>query len=134
MTEYLLRYRRSDLPPLEISAPFDLFPSQPLPPGISPQWTWVDCWPFSERAGVYLIYSDTFELLYIGKASTNRCLGQRLWDHFGAGDTCILKEFWPHPPRFVVNIAVPVELSFEAPALEEYLIRKLQPLTNTVGR
>lgn len=134
VAEFASLHRHPNLPPLEVSAPFDLFPSLPLPANITPQGSWLNTWPFAERAGVYLIYSESFDLLYVGKASMNRCLGQRLWDHFGGGETCIFKESWPQTPRFVVNIAVPEELSFEAPALEEYLIKKLQPLCNTVGR
>jgi len=133
--QFASRHRRSDFPPLEVSGPVDLFPSLPLPAGISPQGKWTDPqWPFAERAGVYLIYSESFELLYIGKSSMNQCLGKRLWRHFGGGETCVPNDAWPQAPRFVVNIAVPQEMPFEAPALEEYLIKKLQPLLNTVGR
>jgi hypothetical protein len=135
VSEFTSRHRHSDFPPLEASGPFDLFPSLPLPAGITPQGRWTDPqWPFAERAGVYLIYSESFELLYIGKSSMNQCLGKRLWRHFGGGEICAPKDAWPQAPRFVVNIAVPEEMPFEAPALEEYLIKKLQPSLNTVGR
>jgi hypothetical protein len=134
LAEYVSRYRRADLPPLEVGMPLDLFPALPIPAGISPQLTWKNPWPFGDRAGVYLIYSDSFELLYIGKASMNRSLGYRLYDYFGGGPTCILKsDSWKQAPRFVVNIAVPTEMPFEAPALEEFLIRKLNPSTNVCG-
>lgn len=135
VTEFASRHRHSGFPPLEASGPLDLFPSLPLPAGITPQGRWTDPqWPFTERAGVYLIYSESFELLYIGKSSMKQCLGKRLWRHFGGGETCVPNDVWPQTPRFVVNIAVPDEMPFEAPALEEYLIKKLQPLLNTVGR
>lgn len=134
VAEFASRHRHPDFPPLEAGGPFDLFPSLPLPVGIVPQGGWTEQWPFAERAGVYLIYSESFALLYVGKSSMNQCLRKRLWRHFGGGATCVLNEPWTQAPRFVVNIAVPDEMAFEAPALEEYLIKKLQPLLNTVGR
>lgn len=134
VSEYILEHRNPNLPVLEISAPLDLFPSLPLPPGITPQFTWSDNWPFSERAGVYLVYSESFQLMYVGKSSNNQCLGKRLYRWFGSGDTCVLSGVWPEQPRFVVTIAVSDKSPFEAPALEEYLIKKLQPLTNTIGK
>jgi len=135
LSEYICRYRRSDLPNLEVGAPLDLCPSLPPPVGFTPQLTWEDPWPFGDRAGVYLIYAGSFELLYIGKASMGRCLGQRLYDYFRAGECCVLQhDFWPQPPRFVINIAVPQAMPFEAAALEEYLIAGLQPICNINGK
>jgi hypothetical protein len=63
----------------------------------------------------------------------NRSLGYRLWEHFGGGPDCVLKQNWSQSPRFAINIAVPADMPFEAPALEEYLIRKLKPSGNTCG-
>ena len=134
VTEYISKHRNPNLPALDISAPLDLFPSLPLPPGITPRFTWADNWPFSERAGVYFVYSESFDLLYIGKSSNNQCLGKRLYCWFGGGDTCVPVGTWSQPPRFVVTIAVPDESPFEAPSLEEYLVRKLQPPDNTHGK
>ena len=81
-----------------------------------------------------MIYTDSFDLLYIGKASMNRCLGERLYERFGGGAACIPTEEWLQSARFVVTIAVPKTMPFEAPAVEEFLIRRLQPLSNGVGR
>ena len=82
LSEYVTRYRRTELPPLEVGAPLDLFPGEPVPASFVPQVTWDNTWPFNERAGVYLIYSDSLDLLYIGQA---RRLGRRLYDYFGGG-------------------------------------------------
>ena len=132
VTEYATRYRRSDVPPLEAGTPLDLFPSEPAPADFIQQLTWEHPWPFGDRAGVYLIYSEAFELLYVGKAQH---LGSRLYTYFRAGDACVVQhEFWPQRPRFVINIAVPADMPFEAPALEAYLIRALQPVCNVSGK
>ncbi len=43
---------------------------------------------------------------------------------------------WSYSPKYVVTIAVPINMSFEAPALEEYLINELNEELpdNTIGR
>jgi hypothetical protein len=136
LVEYISLYRRADFPPLEMSDPFDLFPDQPVPAGISPKSDAHRSWPFGHRAGVYMIYSMAFKILYIGKASMKKRLGDRLYTYFGNGEKCILRAHhkWPDPPRFLVNIAVPADMPFEAPSIEEYLIGKLNPIWNVVGR
>jgi len=133
--EYASKFRHSDSLPLEISAPLDLFPSLPRPSGIMPQCSWVDSWPFHDRAGVYMIYSEAGELMYIGKTSMNQCIGKRLYVRFGGDESCVIKDdWWPQPPRFVVIVAVPDTQRFEAPALEEFLIKRLQPICNVAGK
>jgi hypothetical protein len=135
LSQYISSYRRSDLPALTVGEPLDLYPSRPAPTRFSPKLTWKDPWPFDKNPGVYLLYGEDFELLYIGKTSMRRCLGERLYDHFGGdGGACAPREEWLKSVRFVINVAVPKELSFEAPAIEEFLIRKLQPKINGTGK
>jgi hypothetical protein len=134
VAEYVSRYRRTDLPPLEVGAALDLYPARVAPATFIPQLTWEHPWPFNNRAGVYMIYDETLQLMYIGKVSMSRFFGHRLYEYFGNGDTCTPKMEWLHPARFVINIAVPEEMPFEAPALEEFLIRKLQPPCNGTGK
>ena len=81
-----------------------------------------------------MIFNESLELLYIGKASMNRSLGYRLYDHFVGGRACAPRADWLLPARFVINIAVPKESPFEAPAIEEFLIRKLKPKSNATGK
>src|SRR4051812_19255536 len=90
--EYVAKYRRPELPPIEVSGPLDLFPEESCAPNLTPRLTWRDPWPHGDRPGVYLIYSADCQLLYIGKASMNRSLGHRLYDYFGGGKTCILRQ------------------------------------------
>ncbi|MBA4149329.1 MAG: GIY-YIG nuclease family protein [Verrucomicrobia bacterium] len=131
LNDYMRRYRRDDVPCLEVSPPVDLYPSRPVPPNITPIGT---NWPQNERAGVYFLYTDLLDLLYIGKSSMNQCFGRRLTAHFGSGSVCIPKDERLQSARFVVTIAVPESMPFEAPMLEEFLIRKLQPLVNGLGK
>ena len=81
-----------------------------------------------------MFFDDALELFYIGKASMSRCLGQRLYEYFGGGDTCIPKLDWLQPARYVVTVAMQPDLPFEAPSLEEFLIRTLQPRINGTGK
>lgn len=133
LTEYVVRYRRSDLPPIEVGEPLDLYPSLPAPSNFRAKLTWANPWPFGDRAGVYMIYCESLEIMYIGKASMNRCLGNRLYEYFGGGSACTAKADWLEPARFVINIAVPREMPFEAPAIEEFLIKRLKPKRNGTG-
>jgi len=135
VAEYISRYRRSDLGLLDIDGAIDLFPENPELVGIRPRFTFKDGWRLGPHPGVYMVYSEAFDILYVGKASMGKNIGDRLWTYFGNGDKCVLKhDTWPKTPRFLVNIAVPDEMPFEAPALEEYLIGALKPPWNALGK
>jgi hypothetical protein len=90
--------------------------------------------PNSSAGGVYLIFDRHDYLLYIGKADG---LGARLGAHFGwnadrtAGraKNATLKDAYA-----VRTIGLPDESRFEAAAIEAFLIRKLDPGLNVVGR
>ena len=129
VADYVARCRRSDFPPLDIAPPIDLFPEQPTSTNFSAPFTWKDSWTHNKKAGVYLIYSASFELLYIGTAQQ---LGARLSQHFGSGSHCRVPDYFSAmSPRYVINIAVPTGMAFEAPSLKAYLIDALQPVGNT---
>ena len=90
--------------------------------------------PDHAATGCYAIYSKDEELLYIGKASLNHTLGGRLDSHFmgvrspAPGRTKDNKWETLPPPKYIRTIRV--REPFEAPSLEEYLIRELGPLAN----
>jgi hypothetical protein len=131
------KYRRHDFPPLEISNLYDLFPSALHSLDTAPPDVWPAPYPFDQRTGVYFIFSESFELLYVGKSSMSSCIGKRLWTyfHYAPGQVCVLKHStWTQNPRFLITVAVPETTPFEAPALEEFLIGRLQPTNNKVGR
>jgi excinuclease UvrABC nuclease subunit len=86
-----------------------------------------------------MILNRELEVLYVGKASQGP-IGGRLAHYFKYNPdrkTCRVVHAgpggWSSPPIYVVGVAVPDELAFEAAALEEYLIRELQPSDNTLG-
>jgi len=118
-----------------VSGLYDLFPSKPHSLAEPAEHNWPVPYPSDQRAGVYLIYSDALELLYVGKASIGSCLGKRLYTYFGAAQECVLKHTtWTQSPRFMLTVAVPESMPFEAPALEEFLVERLAPTNNSVGR
>jgi hypothetical protein len=90
--------------------------------------------PNSACGGVYLIFDRYDNLLYVGKADG---LGVRLGAHFGwnaertAGrvKSAKLKDAYA-----VRTIGLPDESRFESTAIEAFLIRKLDPSLNVVGR
>jgi hypothetical protein len=132
IAEYERRFRREDVGRLEVSGLYALFPSPSSPVEVAGDW-YKDPWPNGERAGAYLVFNEQQELLYVGKAST---LGARLsaWFGFDESGGCRIRHlYWSSRPTYILTVAVPREMSFEAPALEEYLIAALKPVDNTRG-
>ncbi|WP_167760330.1 GIY-YIG nuclease family protein [Paraburkholderia pallida] len=90
--------------------------------------------PNAAAAGVYFVFDRDDNLLYIGKADG---LGARLGAHFGwnadrtAGRVKSANLDGAHAVR---TIGLPGESSFEAAAIEAYLIRRLDPGLNVIGR
>jgi excinuclease UvrABC nuclease subunit len=88
---------------------------------------------------VYIVLDASLFVLYVGKASMGSCIGKRLGSYFvNDGGRCRIvhhhEAAWTEEPRFVVTVAVPSKMAFEAAALEEYLIGALDPPCNRVGR
>lgn len=90
--------------------------------GIKGSWEGTDP---SWKAGCYAIFSQEGSLLYIGKASNSKSVGDRLVRFRYKASA------WAEKPAYVRIIEV-VE-SFEAPSLEEFLIGRLQPRNNKHG-
>jgi hypothetical protein len=133
LENYKKQYRRSDFPDLKLSGLYALCPDE-TGDVVS---DWDKEWPNSRDAGVYFIFDSSVRLLYIGKASMNDCIGDRLSAHFPsdkATKTCSIvgwnKE---QQPMYVATVAVPEDMKFEAAALEEYLIGKLPTVYNVRG-
>lgn len=133
---YQERYRPPTLVPFEIAAPYDLFPERGAG-SLSCQQKWPDSWLYPMRAGVYGFFSEEAKVLYVGKASFRSSISARLATYCGSqegrGSPCKLSNQWKGFPRYVVIVAVPEETRFEASALEEFLISKLQPPENSIG-
>lgn len=123
ISRYSEKYRHTDCPLLEISEKYDLFPSKNVDGDNC--LGWPDTFPFAARQGVYLISDENERVLYVGKASLNQTLGIRLSSYFkyGPDQSCHINDKWSKDPRYLITIAVPVDMAFEAPAVEEYLIK-----------
>ncbi len=98
---------------------------------------WGKTYPSSKMPGVYVFLGDQEEVLYVGKASCKQCMGNRLGAHFcyaadkkrGQAKTRFFQDV-----RYIAVVPVPVGRAFEAPALEEFLVKQLQPPLNTQGK
>jgi excinuclease UvrABC nuclease subunit len=83
--------------------------------------------------------NEQLGVCYVGKASMGNCIGSRLSSYFGyeseTDRRCKIyhREGWTEKPRYVMCVAVPEDSPFEAPALEEFLIRELAPPDNKRG-
>jgi len=91
-------------------------------------------WPNNALPGVYIFTSSDREVQYIGKAS--RGIGSRLnayWRKGKLGET-ESKSWKSESCRFIYTIGIPKECWFEASAIEAFLISKVQPPRNTVGK
>lgn len=116
-------YRHPKLRRLEVSGLYDLGVGEPTTVVAQFFWSNNDPWPNHDRPGVYLIWDQAMDLRYVGRATK---LGVRLHTRFKIGleGSCVMEEGWKSKPRFVATI--PVERTFEAGALEEYLMAALR--------
>ncbi|MBZ0156246.1 MAG: hypothetical protein K8I29_08575 [Alphaproteobacteria bacterium] len=135
LQEYESKYRPPSLAKLETSRRYYLFPNDVSE---TPAFGWPEPWDHADRQGVYLIFEQDGELLYMGKASMSHCIGSRLGAYFGYNSDRSCKIYdhskWPRQPHYVITIAVPANQAFEAAGLEEFLIRELRPSGNQKGK
>jgi hypothetical protein len=94
--------------------------------------------PSADLPGVYLFFDSNGKILYIGKASNKQYLAHRLKLYLilkgdRKGFICRSDSRLQHLFRFVITIPVPRDQAFEAAAIEEYLIGRLQPPLNRIG-
>lgn len=104
-----------------ISEPYDM------------QKNWPDPWPNNMLAGAYLLFSDSYELLYVGKASL---IGRRLMAHFQYSadrKSGVAVDTEASGTRYIVTVGLHHVFSWLAPSLEEYLIANLKPNRNKIG-
>jgi len=118
--EYCKQYLNPIRPVFEISRIYDL----------QQEWQTVK-FPYSDDQGCYVFYSEDLKLLYIGKASLKHQLGGKIanyfrWDATGRKLVACLERL--RPACFVQTIKV--NEAFEAPSLEEFLLRELDPPAN----
>lgn len=72
---------------LQMSGIYALFPNNPTPSDIEVAGCWWsdDYWPNCDCPGVYLIFNERLDLLYVGKASLTQTVGGRLSEYFHYG-------------------------------------------------
>lgn len=133
---YQTEYRNPRQPVFAFSRLYDLFPERMESVARMAEFKWPQKWPFAEFAGVYAVLAEDLTVLYVGKASLRSNIGKRLSTHFVYDENkqCRPTGNWQTPLRYVLTVAVPMGTEFEAPALEEYLIRELDPPENMQGR
>jgi hypothetical protein len=138
LQDYALSHRRDGLAAYSVSGVYDLYPQNTQTAAIAVASKWPDDWPNSSNAGVYAIFDEHFELIYVGKSSMNSFIAARLGTYFGYTSAperlCRLKGEWRIEPRYLITVGVPDDATWEAPALEEFLIQKLNPTLNRNGR
>lgn len=134
VTEYQSKFRGVGLDEFEVSDPYDLS-AELGHTAINCVAAWPDTWPHIGRAGVYALFGEKLQTVYIGKASLRNALESRLGSYFGfeKDRTCRFYNTWKCRPRYLITVAVPEESRFEAPALKEFLIIKLRPSDNKAG-
>jgi hypothetical protein len=110
---YCKKYRNPQLPPFIVSEPHTMT-------------SWYGT-PEAARPGCYVFYSQTGEVLYVGKASLTRAVGNRLAAH----DHSKPRTSWRERAAFVQFVSV--SEPFEAPSLEEFLVSRLCPIGNIRG-
>jgi hypothetical protein len=112
------RFPRPNMPPLSVSELQDI--------------KTTGSWPHAGNPGVYALFNEKRELLYLGKSSCNSALGYRLGAHFDK--VGVARDPWFQGVRYVATIPVPTDRAFEAPAVEEFLIARLNPSLCGTGR
>ncbi len=117
VSEFESNFRGSNLEPFQFVKPYEL--------GCREFWPQV----MTTHKGVYGIFHND-ELLYIGKVTgKTRVLCHRMNDYFVIRDDFSYggtKDSWTKDPTHFVAWGVPDSSFFEASALEEFLIDRLQ--------
>ncbi|MFV0143451.1 MULTISPECIES: GIY-YIG nuclease family protein [Empedobacter] len=116
-------YRNSDLEKFEIGEKYVLYPKE----GEETEFSWPNQWQFCGDSGIYLFIDENDEVIYIGETTH---FGNRFGSYFSSKIENLLKHNWNSNPHFVIPIKVPTESSFERLGLEEYLIKKTNPIDN----
>ncbi|MGH1460740.1 MAG: hypothetical protein ACRBB6_01770 [Neptuniibacter sp.] len=105
-------------------------------------WAWKGPVPNYLLGGLYALFRDE-SLIYIGlgRSGVARGISARLESHVlaisGEGESYgyVPQEKWQKlGVNRLATIGFPPELSYLSPALEDYLIDRLQPIANSVGK
>ena len=85
---------------------------------------------------MYCFVDEENTLTYVGKVSNSNDFGYRMAGCFGYGINreAMAKSTHHDATRYIYVIALPPGHEFEAPAIEEWLISRLNPPLNKVGK
>ncbi|MBK6606960.1 MAG: GIY-YIG nuclease family protein [Leptospiraceae bacterium] len=140
--EYCEKYRGPGLLPYAHTELYDLYPEIVDTNSSKARYEWPGSWPHPiegfqkyTHAGVYIFFDKELNVIYVGKASQNSAIFSRLATYFkNDQDKCLFtRPWWEIKPKYIKLIFMPEGHKFEAPALEEYLIDKIQPYGNSQG-
>ncbi len=144
INEYCEKYRGTGLQPYAHTELYDLYPENVDINSSKAPYKWPDPWPHPKEgfqkythAGVYIFFDKDLNVIYVGKASQNSAIFQRLGTYFknDHNEKCLfVRHWWEKKPKYFKLIFMPEGHKFEAPALEEYLIDKIQPYGNAQGK
>ena len=105
-------------------------------------WQWRGAVPNYLLPGLYALFKDE-ELVYIGlgRGGAERGLSARLESHVLKIEKCGNDKWYVPQPKWaelgvnqLATIGFPTDYGYLAPALEDYLIERLNPPANRVGR
>ena len=141
--EYCEKYRGPGLLPYAHTELYDLYPEIVDTNSSKARYEWPGSWPHPiegfqkyTHAGVYIFFDKELNVIYVGKASQNSAIFARLGTYFknDQNNKCLFaRHWWDIKPKYFKLIFMPEGHKFEAPALEEYLIDKIQPYGNSQG-
>ncbi len=97
---------------------------------------WPKAYPNVKSAGVYILLDSNNSLLYVGKTSCDSSFGKRFNQYFMYGEDkkYKVKNKYYAEVKKILTIPLPSGHEFEASAIEEFLIQKLNPRLNKIGR
>jgi excinuclease UvrABC nuclease subunit len=120
------KHPRPGIPPLTLSPIYDL------------KAHWPNQYPCSDQAGVYIALDESKNVVYVGKASLSNVIGKRIgtriWRGMDPATYAVVADWQDVSVRFIAAIGLDSEHAFEAAAIEEFLIGRLQPPLNALGR
>lgn len=116
------------------------------PPSWKIGWPWHGSVPYHDKGGVYALFSESGEVLYIGLGTSKggglyneHGISRRLLSHVIQKDSdkgrghYMPKKKW-NDVKDIGAVGFPSEYSYLAAALEDFLIRKMSPPRNSVRK
>jgi len=100
------------------------------------QWDWNSSLPNCDLGGVYALFDDNGEVVYIGLGASAKGSGLsvRIVSHVIKANPSKIPEYIPQEKwlgiKDIGTIGFPLEYQYMALALEDFLINKLKPKNN----